>query len=331
MEKFIFFASLKEKLSELNIPQDTIEKHMKIFEECFAGRSTAEIEAIIKGAGGIDGIINSVYKLEKAKANSQKTASETPAKADNFSEIKTDIPAEAVEKTDDNIIKEDIPTEISDKNTSESEKSFDNEVTREISTQNIDNIDEHIREAEEITKEIDRVVTIESKNAPDNAEFADGFDEYDFEVLFAEKISKPEKLVMALRNKMPAKVYKYTLPLSILVDVVLFLITSLLFPVLIASAVVVGVLYIAILVAGITFALVPLGYGAYMSFKIKPIGMYEISLGILILGFTMLLSILLYNYIKRLVPYLFKQLKALFKMCILVTKRYFAKPRKEGK
>lgn len=330
MEKFIFFASLKTKLSELNIPQETIEKHIKIFEEVLSGKTSDEVDSIIEGAGGLDGIINSVYKLETAKANKNNNAE------------KVEPPVE--ENYDDSVTRLDIPTDISESNkdtsakeaadetndTAEEGVSKDGEIA-ENPDKKSDNIDEHIREAEEITKEIDKVVINEKKNTDDNAEFADDFDEYDFEVLFAEKISKPEKWVMALKSKMSEKTYKNTLPLAILADALLFLIASLLFPLLIISAVVVAVVYIAILILGIAFALVPLGYGAYMSFKIKPIGMYEIALGILVLGFTMLTTILLYNYMKRLVPYLFKKLKELFNLCILVTKRYFAKPKKEEK
>ena len=320
MEKFIFLATLKEKLTELDLPKEKVDKHVKIFEDCFIGKSAAEVDSVIDGAGGIDGIVKSVYNLEKAKStqkidtsDSQISPEDEPQENnDNFQEIK-----ESDEVVTDNSEYTENPQD-------------NNDVTKEIDAQNTAELNEHIREAEEITSELERTTINKVLNENEaDAEFADDISEYDFEVLFAEKISKPEKWVMSLRQKLSEKAYKYSLPLAALADAIFFLISVLLYPILIASVITVALVYLAILVLGICFALVPIGYGVYMSFKIPTIGKYEIGLGVLFLGITMLSTILLYNYNKRLVPFLFKQLKKLFITCVKITKRYFGKTEKE--
>ena len=88
MEKFIFLAEVKDRLTELKLPQESISKHLKIFEDCFVGKSAEEIDKIIEGTGGVDGIVKSIYNLETAK----KTISSTD---NNQSDAeKTGVPAE---------------------------------------------------------------------------------------------------------------------------------------------------------------------------------------------------------------------------------------------
>lgn len=318
MEKFIFFATLREKLANLNIPDETIEKHVKVFEDCFAGKSVAEIEAVINSAGGIDGIIKSVYNLENAKRNikTEKTSSEnTPVKPKTNKNI----------QKQERVVKNTPPSPVVEEEI--------NEMTKEINAvSGIDDINKHIQEAEVLTNNLEKTtVTPIVRPNMDDIEFADDISEYDFEVLFAKKLTLPEKWIESLLEKMDEKKYKQTLPLAIFVDALIFIVSALLFPALILSAVFVGLLYIAVLIAGICFAIVPIGYGIFMSFTNVPIGLYELGLGLIVLGVTMLSSILLYNYIKRLVPFLFRKIKELFKLCIKITKRYFAKTVKEEK
>jgi glycosyltransferase involved in cell wall biosynthesis len=92
-----------------------------------------------------------------------------------------------------------------------------------------------------------------------------------------------------------------------------------------------AVAYIGILIGGVAFAAIPMGYGAYVYFfgSALPIALYELGVRIAALGATMLTSILLYNYVRRLVPFLFKQIKKLYKLCNRITKRYFQKTVKE--
>ncbi len=313
MEKFIFLATVKDRLTEMNLPQESIDKHVKIFEDCFKGKNAEEIDGVIESAGGIDGIIKSIQNLESAKQKKSVNTTPESTSADDSNTNDTTIESE------ENIANVEEP--VSDAETEQN----DNEVpTMEIPK--APNIDKHIREAEEMTETMERIPVSQSTS---DEEFSAELSEYDFEMLFEEKLSKLEMAIKNIRQKMSSQSYKATLPIAIIVALLVFAFVSALFPLLIASAVVCSLVYICILVAGVCFALVPIGYGIYMCFKSMPIALYELSIGIISSGITMFSSILLYNYVKRLVPFLFKKLVKLFKYCIKLTKRYFGKQVKE--
>lgn len=350
MEKFIFLATLKDRLTEMNLPQESINKHTKLFDDCLKGKSAEEIEKIIEGAGGIDGIVASIGNLESAKSknkksktsgtteaiapeakNDQPTQVEQPsAMSDGNSaqtpetdnkETVTSVDSETQPAVEPQVEEtEGVATEV----IAETESTDDSELpTMEIPKS--PDIDKHILEAEKMTETMERLPA-----QPDaEAELIPELSDYDFEKLFEEKLSKPEAALKRLREKISPQKYKATLPLAILAAAMIFLFVSALFPLLIASAVVFGVIYICTLVAGICFALIPIGYGIFMCFKSIPVALYELGIGIISSGVTMFVGILLYNYVKRLVPYLFKKLIKLFKFCVKLTKRYFGKQIKE--
>ena len=319
MEKFIFLATVKDRLTEMNLPQESIDKHVKIFEDCFKGKNAEEIDSVIESAGGIDGIIKSIQNLESAKQKHSAPLTPNPPSAKNNEN------SEIIESNNTSPESEENVATIDEPVTDIEPEQNDNDVpTMEIPK--APNIDKHIREAEEMTETMERIPVSQSNN---DEEFSAELSEYDFEMLFEEKLSKLETAIKNIRQKMSNKAYKATLPIAILVGLLVFALVSALFPLLIASAVVFSLVYICILVAGVCFALVPIGYGIFMCFKSMPIALYELSIGIISTGFTMFSSILLYNYVKRLVPFLFKKLIKLFKYCIKLTKRYFGKQVKE--
>ena len=305
VEKLNFYAALKQKLSDLKISENIIEKHIKIFDDFFKEKSDSDIDKFFESAGGIDGIVDSIYELESAKLKKINTS-------DNVSGKILDP-----EKNSDEV--NGFVEKIEEKN----------EATREINALSSDNkitIDDRIREAEVITNNLENT-TVNSvvSDKDDNVEFANDISDYDFQVLFEQKLTLPEKWAGQLKERMNEKTYKNTLPIAALADALLFLFLSLLFPIIVISAVFVGIVYVLLLISGISASLVSIGYGIYMCFKEIPVGLYEIGLGMIVLGFTMLLSILLYNYIKRLVPFLLKKFKEYYAILIKITKDYFSK------
>lgn len=206
-----------------------------------------------------------------------------------------------------------------------------NEMTKEISAVPDDELDKHIREAESMTKELEKTAINNAINNQNNVEFADDISEYDFEVLFAEKISIPEQKIKDLRDSISEEKYKKTLPLAMVAIGLMFFFVSLLFPLLILSSIFVAISFIGILVLGICFSLVPIGYSVFISFSNNAIALYESGIGLVVLGLTMMISNLLYNYNKRLVPFLFKKLVECFKICVKISKLYFNNETKEDK
>lgn len=81
---------------------------------------------------------------------------------------------------------------------------------------------------------------------------------------------------------------------------VIWLVSVLLIPLLLA-------LMLAICVVGIVLSVVGFVYGLSQLFTVKPVGMFEIGLGIIILGAAILISTLIYNLAVRVIPKLIRR------------------------
>lgn len=81
---------------------------------------------------------------------------------------------------------------------------------------------------------------------------------------------------------------------------VIWLVSVLFIPLLLA-------LMLAICVVGIVLSVVGFVYGLSQLFTVKPVGMFEIGLGIIILGATILISTLIYNLAVRVIPKLVRR------------------------
>ena len=80
-----------------------------------------------------------------------------------------------------------------------------------------------------------------------------------------------------------------------------------------------------VIAAGIALSVACILYGALQLSKSKAIATYEIGLGILVFGISILVSTLLYNGFKRLSPFLFKHWKKLFRTFFDANKIVFSK------
>ena len=81
---------------------------------------------------------------------------------------------------------------------------------------------------------------------------------------------------------------------------IIWLVSVLLIPLLLA-------LMLAICVVGIVLSVVGFVYGLSQLFTVKPVGMFEIGLGIIILGATILICTLIYNLAVRVIPKLIRR------------------------
>ncbi len=86
---------------------------------------------------------------------------------------------------------------------------------------------------------------------------------------------------------------------------------------------------IGVSAAGAAVSLVGIVYGIIRLFDEVAVGLYEIGLGVLIAGITMLVGILMYNAAIRLFPFLIKKLFKLFKFVIAKLKELFYYLRRE--
>lgn len=313
MEKSTFLSDLKKHMKEFNIPDDKIDEHIAIFEEIVKEKSEEELQEAISEAGGIKALLESIY-LSDAEESPQSSSADNSHDADIDNEpVKT----EAVIEEAHVVETKNTPVEQQDCKTYDFDKSPD--------------LNLHIQEAVEITTELEKTTVNDIPTVKmDDVEYIDDISDYDFESLFAKRYSKIETLILKLKEKMSDKIFKYTLPLAALAFLLIFTFVITLYALVIGSAVFLSIVYVAMLVLGICFSLIPLGYGVYMMFKTIPIALYEIGIGIISIGITMLSCILIYNYTKRLVPFLYKLLKRLFKYCIKLTVLYFSRNKTEG-
>lgn len=86
---------------------------------------------------------------------------------------------------------------------------------------------------------------------------------------------------------------------------------------------------VGIVAFGTVIALVGIIYGAIETFKVAPLGMFEVGLGITVGGITMLLSVLLYNVAIRFVPKLYTCLSKLVKLVAKQLYNLYIKAKKE--
>lgn len=80
---------------------------------------------------------------------------------------------------------------------------------------------------------------------------------------------------------------------------------------------------IAIAAAGTAFVLVALIYGIVQALSVLPIGLYEIGIGVMAGAIVLFVSILLYNFAIRLLPYAMKQLARFFGFTVRSLKALF--------
>ncbi|MBE6572821.1 MAG: hypothetical protein E7652_00335 [Ruminococcaceae bacterium] len=86
---------------------------------------------------------------------------------------------------------------------------------------------------------------------------------------------------------------------------------------------------VAVVTMGTIVSLVGIIYGAILAFKIAPLGMYEVGIGIIVGSLTMLLSVLMYNLAIRFSPLLYKWLTKLLKLVVKQLIMLFNKAKKE--
>lgn len=92
-----------------------------------------------------------------------------------------------------------------------------------------------------------------------------------------------------------------------------------LFAAVIALVLLFSVALVAAAAGGAALSIVEIGYGVIKLYDVVPVGLYEMGLGIIVGGAALLISILLYNYIVRLAPFLFKKL---FKLYVFLWKQF---------
>ena len=120
-----------------------------------------------------------------------------------------------------------------------------------------------------------------------------------------------------------------TSPIALSLAAVILAAFAAVFFCLIAAILVTLVSIIAVVAAGAAVSLVGIVYGVTQLFSFVSAGIFEIGLGITIAGVVVLLSVLLYNFAVRFLPWVIKCTASLMKLTFIKLKALFSHIRKE--
>lgn len=309
MDRQEFYIQLINKLTELGIDIDTAQKHVKKIDGFFAGLSEDEVSKRIVDLGDAGDFAESMYEIIKDKKSQAKEDIDNgEIKAeDSLNDLGTS--ETNVESDSENDIEEDIFEEynadISKENEAERDAAYDiDELGASVTRRNAATLDDIF--GKEIVSKENPSMNMPVSDSPRS--MADSFTD---ETLIMDssafkKILSPEEEKRIKNNKI---LFWTSLVLTSPIWIVALLVVAVIFGVMFFA---VGALTLACVLlmvgsvaAGTGIALFGIIYGI-TQLSVRPIGLYEIGLGIMIAGVTMIVGILLYNFIIRVMPIIYK-------------------------
>lgn len=296
------FDEIAAKLTSAGMDEASVEASRKALEEEFDGLNEEEFENKLGSEGGVDGIVDSVFKkYETAKKNKEENDlsiinidddmfSDEP---DGESEIQSAEEAEPAEEEDP--------------------KSDTNSVERVISE--IDGGGGSSSKADEYFND-DADVKVKQPAKKKTVKKQD-----ELPVRSGNKNLPAKKKKTSVKNMTPRAKTAYIIGMVILIPLLVALVVVItvlflaLYAAVIALVVAFSVALVLIAAVGTALSLMAIIFGIIQLVQgvAAPIGIYEIGLGIAAGGITLGVSILLYNFIVRLAPFLFKKMFVLYK------------------
>lgn len=304
MDKNLFLRTLRTRLVEMNLPKETVNKHLDAFIKLFDGKSPQQIDTIIKSVGGPEGAYKGIYNLEMKKLDNRISANIAKSEPEDRNSDKNEEQSEIAVEVDSKAF-EEAEEEEKRQNTQEPILNSGKSAESENSEPSPDST--MVR-----TKPIEETV-------PDS----DAFLEYPVEVpdIYTRFTNKVWGIKENAEKKGDNKYKIYTA----LIDIAALPLILALFLVIVVLALTFFLGFIAVIAGGIALSIACIIYGLLQLSKSKAIATYEIGLGILVFGIAILVSTLLYNGFKRLSPFLFKHWKKLFRTFFDVNKIVFSK------
>lgn len=292
MEKSHFFAALRRRLEELQVSEENIDKYIRQFERYFNTMTDEEAEEQIASFEGVEGIASNILRMIQKKESQEAP----PPPVAPVSE-----PEEDATEEEEYPVEEELPSErtrVIPVVPARPEKGASDALTQ--------------------TRAMPAVQQIPSRRstvpaaAPtyENVNFNE-LDEEEEEDIDYDQYGYQEEIDPEFEEKIPSSMLYWVIllassPISLAIFGVIFALFGAVFGAM-AVAVAGGVLaMLAIVVAGTAMSLVGIIYGVTQLFVSLPIGLFELGLGVVIGGVTMLSGILIYNFAVRLLPYLMR-------------------------
>ncbi len=351
MDRQEFYLQLVNKLTELGIEQGIAQKHVRKIDKFFAGLSEEEIEKRIDDLGNADDFAKSMYEIIQDKSSAAVVKEAQTGNVDDKNDISENQTSLDFDKNDPSKADE-IVFEEYDQNRNQNKdnvvlgseekvhdiEELDISVSRHSAISDLDDIFGKEISRDDIDNEIgnensygERVSNKAQLSSLYNDRLNDSFTD---ETLIMDssafkKVLSPEQEKRIKNNKILFWTsLVLTSPIWIFALLIVASILGCIFFAVGALTLACVVLMVGSAAAGTGTALFGIIYGI-TQLSVRPVGLYEIGLGIMIAGVTMIVGILLYNFIIRIMPIAYKYIIKFSRFVINKIKELFEYIKKE--
>ena len=311
MTKEYTFAQIAKSLESGGMDDESIKISIAALSDAFAATDDETFEKKLKASGGAEGIASQLLSQYNKDSAEKDAAEETPAE-----------PAE-----------ETGSAEPGDENGQDGEESPEEPDEEKVKNLNI------LLDDDMFSDDGEPIRTDEQPDEGEKSEAENFFnDDTDVKKGGGKLIKKSDALVKAKKKKSKngKKRVKpltqrgktvYVLSLIVLIPVIIAVIAALtvlllaLYAATAVLAIACSVALVIVAAVGTALSLIAIVYGVIQLSVAVPIGLYEMGLGIIAGGVTLAASILLYNFVVRLVPFLFRVLFIFYRfLCRQISK-----------
>jgi hypothetical protein len=307
------FDEIAVKLKEAGMDEQTVNKSIENLKGAVSAVPEDELKSRIDDLGGTDGIVSAIIKEYKEQ-------SESVAKKETETALGQTEEAEAGKQTDEGDEKELLNIISIDEDMFSDETEEEAKSDEEKSEQVISEIENGVEPAPSVVvndffdDDEDIKVNQSEKKKKVVKKQPDG-------LVKSNRTAKPQpKKQVSVKNMSSRAKAIYIIGLIVLIPLLIALVIAItvillsLYAAIIALVVIFSVALVLIAAAGTALSLMAIIYGVIQITQGNAIpGIYEIGLGIVAGGVTLGISILLYNFIVRLAPFLFKKMFVLYK------------------
>ncbi|MBQ1846480.1 MAG: hypothetical protein II135_00610 [Clostridia bacterium] len=297
MSKEFLFAQIAKCLESGGMDEESVKKSISALSDAFSASDDETFEKKIKASGGAEGIASQLLAQYNKENAEKEDGSEETAEAEETENTSGDD-----EKSDDEKVK-NLNILLDDDMFSDDGEPIKTEERAE----------EEQTDADEFFSDESEAVSKTGKNKPVKVDLA-----------------KKKKNKSAAKKKKPLTERGktvYILSLCLLIPLIVAVIAALTVIILAlyigfaVLAIVCSVALVLIAALGTALSIVAIVYGVIQLSVAVPIGLYEMGIGIVVGGATLAASILLYNFVVRFVPFMFRALFVFYRfLCRQISK-----------
>ena len=284
--EYKFIDEIAEKLKAAGLDDEKINECRSALTERYHSLSDDELEGALEKDGGVEGITADILNSLKSGKSEEKL---------NIISIDDDMFSDSAE--------DEAPDPERDVESVVSQIENGDDKAPSVTVENFFDNDDDIKVKRPKTGDVSAKKNTTTKQRP------------------SEKANQQQKKKTSVKNMSTKAKTTYIIGLVFLIPLLIILVMAItvLFLALYAAIILLVVLFsvalVVIAAVGTALSLMAIVYGVIQLVQgvPAPIGIYEMGLGIVVGGITLGVSILLYNFIVRLAPFLFKKMFVLYK------------------